>query len=105
MDWAVLAVASVAMSAVAQTVTGTGTAVNTVPVVTATTSTTTTLGSSPILVSGGNVGIGTTNPVLKLQVNGSAGSYNGIDYAVINDTTNNPSIQIWNSTGDRLRYF
>jgi hypothetical protein len=48
-----------AMSATAQTVTGTGT-VNTVPMVTATTSTTTTLGNSPITFSGVNVTFGGT---------------------------------------------
>ena len=61
-----LGLALMAMSAAAQTVTGSGTT-NTVPVFTGTS----TVGNSPISVSGGNVGIGTTNPGAKLEVNGN----------------------------------
>ena len=50
----------------AQTVTGSG-ATNTVPVFTGTS----TVGNSPISVSNGNVGIGTTSPQTTLDVNGT----------------------------------
>jgi hypothetical protein len=61
-----LVVALASMGAVAQTVTGSGTA-NTVPVFTGTTS----VGNSPVTVSGGNVGIGTTAPLNSLEVAGN----------------------------------
>src|ERR1039458_8844412 len=61
------------MSAAAQTVTGSGTT-NTVPVFTGTS----TVGNSPISVSGGNVGIGTTNPAATLQVAGSSYSLSNL---------------------------
>jgi hypothetical protein len=61
-----LGLALMAMSAAAQTVTGSGTT-NTVPVFTGTS----TVGNSPISVSGGNVGIGETAPTWPLQVNGN----------------------------------
>ena len=58
-----LGLALMAMSAAAQTVTGSGTT-NTVPVFTGTS----TVGNSPITVSGGNVGIVTTNTGAKLNI-------------------------------------
>lgn len=59
------ALALMAVSAAAQTVTGGGTT-NTVPVFTGTS----TVGNSPISVSNGNVGIGTTSPASTLDVHG-----------------------------------
>lgn len=56
---AAFCIVAFAMSAAAQTVTGTGT-VNTVPMVTATSSTTTTIGNSPISFSGVNMTMGGT---------------------------------------------
>jgi len=58
MGWAIC-FAAFAMSAAAQTVTGSGTT-STVPVFTGTSA----VGNSPITVSDGNVGIGTTAPVV-----------------------------------------
>jgi len=65
-----MVVALIAVSAAAQTVNGTGTTLDTVPMVTATGSNpaTTTFGNSPIAVSGSNVGIGTTTPARTLHV-------------------------------------
>ena len=67
---AIVAVAIVACcwvpSGIAQTVTGSGTSGD-VPVFTGTS----TLGNSPLAVSGGNVGIGTTSPQAPLDVNGA----------------------------------
>ena len=61
----VICIAAFAMSASAQTVTGSGTA-GTVPAFTGASA----LGNSPITVSGSNVGIGTTSPSVPLDVNG-----------------------------------
>jgi hypothetical protein len=69
----VLALASA--GAAAQTVvtsTGTTATVGNAPYVSAASSTSTTLSPSPISVSGGNVGIGTTNPQTLLQVGSTA---------------------------------
>jgi hypothetical protein len=65
-----------AMSATAQTVTSSGTTgtVNNVPYISAATSTSTTLGVSPISVSGGNVGIGTTTPGALLNIYAATGN-------------------------------
>lgn len=65
--WVGLGLALASMSAAAQTVTGSGTT-NSVPVFTGTS----TIGNSPITVSGGNVGIGTTAPASLFDVFGSA---------------------------------
>jgi hypothetical protein len=63
-----LGMAMIAASAAAQTtVTTTGGTTNTVPVYTGSA----TVGNSPISVSGSNVGIGTTNPLFTMDVNGS----------------------------------
>jgi len=70
--WLVLAL--MAAGAGAQTVTGSGNA-NTVPVFTATPATgNSTVTSSPITVSGGNVGIGTASPSQALEINNSSGA-------------------------------
>ncbi len=61
--WLGLGLALASAGTAAQTVTGSGTS-GTVPVFTGTS----TVGNSPIAVSGGNVGIGTTNPLSKLAV-------------------------------------
>ena len=61
-----LCIAAFAVGAAAQTVTGSGSS-GTVPVFTGTS----TVGNSPISVSGGNVGLGTTNPGNTLDVNGA----------------------------------
>jgi hypothetical protein len=61
-----LCIAAFAVGATAQTVTGSGSS-GTVPVFTGTS----TVGNSPISVSGGNVGLGTTNPGNTLDVNGA----------------------------------
>jgi hypothetical protein len=66
--WLGVVFALTSMGAAAQTVTGSGTT-NTVPVFTGTS----TVGNSPITVSGGNVGIGTTSPGSTFQVFGSVG--------------------------------
>jgi len=69
--WLGLVLALASAGAAAQTVTGSGTT-NTVPVFTGTS----TVGNSPIAVSGGKVGIGTT-PTFPLTVSGEveAGSF------------------------------
>jgi hypothetical protein len=61
-----ICIAAFAMSAAAQTVTGSGTS-GTVPVFTGSS----TVGNSVITQSGSNVGIGTTAPATKLEVNGN----------------------------------
>jgi len=62
-----------ATGAAAQTVTGSGTS-GTVPQFTGSS----TLGNSPISISGSNVGIGTTNPAAKLEVNlGNSSGWSG----------------------------
>jgi hypothetical protein len=65
-----LGAATMAVAAAAQTtVTTTGGTTNTVPVFTGGA----TVGNSPITVSGGSVGIGTTSPAYELEVNGNLG--------------------------------
>lgn len=67
--WLGLYLALASVGSAAQTVAGSGTT-NTVPVFTGTS----TVGNSPITVSGGNVGIGTTQPIATLDVVGSSGT-------------------------------
>lgn len=68
--WLGICVAVLVVSATAQTtVTTSGGTTNTVPVFTGTS----TVGNSPISVSGGNVGIGTTSPAAILDINGGEG--------------------------------
>jgi len=69
-----IGIAAFTVSAAAQTVASSGTGtVGNVPYISANSSTSTTLSSSPISVSGSNVGIGTTNPATNLNINnGSA---------------------------------
>jgi hypothetical protein len=115
MKMAVMAICAVAfaMSAAAQDVTGTGTT-NTVPVFTGAS----TVGNSPIAVSGGSVGIGTTTPGGLLDVEGSfvhsglisttgaaapgtasysssyGGSYSAYAWDLINAQVTNPSTSV-----------
>jgi hypothetical protein len=68
----VLIFATLTITATAQTVASSGATgtVGNVPYISAATGTSTTLGSSPISVSGGNVGIGTASQYVDLNVNG-----------------------------------
>jgi len=61
----------------------------TVPVYTS--ATTSTLGNSPITVSGGNVGIGTTSPTQALTVNGNILATGGAGFYTRTDDVNNPN--------------
>jgi len=72
-----ISISVLATRGTAQTVASSGATgtVGNIPYISAASSTSTTLSSSPISVSGGNVGIGTTNPQYSLQVNGSTYVY------------------------------
>jgi hypothetical protein len=83
-----------ATGATAQTVTGSGTS-GTVPQFTGTS----TVGNSPISISGGNVGIGTTNPTSALQIttaNSAAGALR-----IYDNSGGEASVGYYGSSGDQ----
>jgi len=105
-SWMALGVAAVVH---AQTVMGSGTT-DSVPVFTGTS----TVGNSPISVSGNNVGIGTTNPIYSLHVNGEIFANSGFRVgSTSGDDLNgapwyglglaNSSLSLWNGYHDAVQ--